>query len=168
VSEFRINISNLSEGKHDYAFKTEPKKIGLDSRFKEPLNLKVVLEKSSGQLLLRAEMQVEGIFECDRCLEQFARKFNEKYSLLYIREGRSTSGLKEEEIQVLSADANYIDLDEDVRQYISLAIPVKLLCREECRGICPVCGKNRNNTQCSCESESGDARWEPLKKLLNN
>ena len=169
VAEFRINISNLSEGIHEYAFEAGPSKIGLDERFTSVVKVKVRLDKSLRQILLQAKMQAEGAFVCDRCLDNFIWQLDRKYSMVYIQGDRSTLDLKkEEEIQVLSADTNYIDLDEDVRQYILLAVPQKLLCREDCLGICPTCGVNRNNESCSCDAHVTDSRWDALRKLSHN
>ena len=169
VAEFRINISNLSEGIHEYAFETEPSKIGLDERFRNIVKVKARLDKSLRQIHLQAKMWAEGEFVCDRCLDNFIWRMDGKYSMIYIQGARSTVNVgKEEEIQVLSTDTNFIDLDEDVRQYILLAIPQKLLCQEDCLGICPTCGVNRNNESCMCDAEVTDSRWEALKKLSHN
>lgn len=169
VAEFRINISNLSEGIHEHVFEAEPSKIGLDERFRSMVKVKVRLDKSLRQILLQANMWAEGAFVCDRCLDNFIWKMDKKYSMVYIQGDRSTVDLKkEEEIKVLSTDTNYIDLDEDVRQYIHLAIPQKLLCHEDCLGICPTCGVNRNNESCTCDAHVSDSRWDALKKLSHN
>ena len=166
MAEFRINISNLSEGIHEHIFEAEPSKIGLDERFGNVVKIKVRLDKSLRQICLQAGISAEGTFVCDRCLDNFIWKIDRNYSMVYIVGDRSTIDMeKEEEIQVLSADTNYIDLDEDVRQYILLAIPQKLLCREECLGICPICGVNRNNEDCACAVKVADSRWDALKKL---
>jgi uncharacterized protein len=169
VAEFRINISNLSEGIHEYVFEAEPSKIGMDERFSKMVKLKVRLDKSSRQILLQADISAEGAFVCDRCLDDFVWQIDRKYSMVYIQGDRSTLDLKkEEEIQALSADTNYIDLDDDVRQYILLAIPQKLLCKEDCEGICPTCGVNRNSEECTCNVQVPDSRWDTLKKLSHN
>lgn len=166
VAEFRINISNLSEGVHGYIFEAEPSKIGLDERFVSMVRIKVKLDKSLRQIHLQADISAEGTFVCDRCLNNFKWQIAKNYSMIYILGDRSTMDLKkEEEIQVISADTNCIDLDEDVRQYILLAVPQKLLCREECLGICPTCGVNRNNENCACDAQVTDSRWDALKKL---
>ena len=52
---------------------------------------------------------------------------------------------------------------DDLETETSLALPMKPLCREECRGLCPVCGENRNTTACACEERAPELRWEPLK-----
>jgi uncharacterized protein len=169
VAEFRINISNLSEGIHEYLFEAEPSKIGLDEQFTDKVKIKVKLDKSARQILIHTNIWSEGMFVCDRCLANFIKPVNGMYSMVYIQSDRSTIDLKkEDEVQVLSADTNYIDLDEDVRQYIFLAIPQKLLCQEECKGICPECGVNRNIENCTCDIHTTDSRWDTLKKLSHN
>jgi uncharacterized protein len=169
VAEFRINISNLSEGIHEYILEAEPSKIGLDERFTSKVKLQVSLDKSLRQILLHAHMKGEGAFVCDRCLDNFTWQMEEKYSMVYIQGNRSTVDLKKEEgVQILSADTNYIDLDEDVRQYILLAIPQKLLCEENCKGLCATCGKNKNTEDCTCDGQVADSRWDALKKLSHN
>jgi uncharacterized protein len=166
MAEFRINISHLSEGIHEYFFETDPAKIGLDERFNGILRLSARLDKSPRQILLQAEMKVQGTFDCDRCLEKFEKQVESKYSMVYVQGDRSTVGVKrDEEIHILTADTNYLDLDEDVRQYIYITIPAKLLCKEGCSGLCSVCGVNKNTTQCNCENNTIDTRWDTLKKL---
>jgi uncharacterized protein len=169
MAEFRINISNLSEGIHEYHFEAEPSRIGLDERFSGVIKVEVHLDKSISQIFLQAEIVAEGSFFCDRCLENFHQELNTAYSMMYVQGARSTIDLnKEEEIQLLRADMNYIDLDDDVRQYILLTIPQKLLCREDCQGFCPTCGVNKNIASCTCGAQVVDSRWDALKKLSHN
>jgi uncharacterized protein len=169
VAEFRINISNLSEGIHEYHFEGEPSKIGLDERFSGTIKIEAKLDKSVRQLFLQAGIQAERSFFCDRCLDNFHQELNTAYSMVYVQGVRSTVDLnKEEEIQILTADMNYIDLDDDVRQYILLTIPQKLLCRDDCQGFCPTCGVNKNIASCTCGDHAVDSRWDALKKLSHN
>jgi uncharacterized protein len=168
-AEFRINISNLSEGIHEYCFETEPSKVGLDERFSGTIKIEAKLDKSMRQIFLQAEIQAEGSFFCDRCLENFHQEMNTAYSMVYIQGARSTVDLnEEEEIHILSGDMNYIDLDDDVRQYILLTIPQKLLCKEDCQGFCPTCGVNKNIAGCTCGAQAVDSRWDALRKLSHN
>ena len=169
MAEFRINISNLSEGIHEYRFDAEPSKIGLDERFIGTVKIEARIDKSVRQIFLQAEIQAEGSFFCDRCIEIFHQEMNTAYSMVYVQGARSTIDLnKEEEIQILAADMNYIDLDDDVRQYILLTIPQKLLCKEDCQGFCPTCGVNKNIASCTCGAQEVDSRWDALKKLSHN
>jgi uncharacterized protein len=168
MAEFRINISKLSDGIHNYTFETESAKIGLDERFNSIVKVDAKLDKSLRQVLLQANVRTIGFFACDRCLEEFSRQIDVSYSIVYIQDNRSTMDMKnEEEIQVLSADTNYIDLDDDVRQYVLLSLPQKLLCDDDCKGLCPICGANRNSSECTCEVQQVDSRWDALKRFSN-
>jgi len=168
VAEFRINISKLSEGIHEYTFEAEPSKIGIGETFSGTIKVKARLDKNSRQIFIQAQVLAKGNFICDRCLEDFQRHLNGTYTMVYTMGDRSTADLKEEEIQVLSADTNFIDLDDDVRQCALLAIPQKLLCREDCKGLCFKCGINKNEASCSCDVDTTDPRWDALKKLSHN
>jgi uncharacterized metal-binding protein YceD (DUF177 family) len=93
MAEFRINISNLSEGIHEYYFEAEPSKIGLDERFCSVIKVEVNLDKNIGQIFLQAKIQAEGSFFCDRCLENFRQELNTAYSMIYVQGARSTVDL---------------------------------------------------------------------------
>ena len=168
VAEFRINISKLSEGTHEYTFSTEPLKIGVNEPFRGSIKVKARLDKNSRQIFLNTEIWAEGSFVCDRCIEDFTRQLRAGYSIVYIQGDKPAADAKEEDVQIISADTNYIDLDDDIRQSVLLAVPQKLLCREDCQGLCPICGVNKNKTGCSCVNEKNDSRWDELKKLSHN
>ncbi|MFZ1979460.1 MAG: DUF177 domain-containing protein [Bacteroidota bacterium] len=167
MAEFRINISNLSEGIHDYVFESEAQMIGLGPEYTGPIRVQASLEKGRRQMLLRVSVNAAAEFICDRCLDPFTKNLKAKYIIVYAPGDRSMTGVQNEsnEIQVLSPDMNFIDLDEDVRQYLVLDVPQKLLCSEECEGICPQCGARKNKEHCHCTTEEIDTRWESLKKL---
>ena len=71
-------------------------------------------------------------------------------------------------MQYLSSETNVLDLGEDTRQFLILAIPQKLLCKDDCSGLCPQCGSNRNKVRCDCTRQEIDPRWEVLKKVSLN
>ncbi|MBI2618997.1 MAG: DUF177 domain-containing protein [Ignavibacteriales bacterium] len=169
MSGLRINISGLSEGIHHYSLESEPSEIGLDERFNRPVHVKASVEKANRQLLLHAEPQSGGRFVCDRCLDEFQRDVDAQYSIVYIQGQDTPHGAEEDilEVQYLSPDLNILDLGEDVRQFLLLSLPLKNLCREDCAGLCPVCGGNRNRNRCSCAVEGIDPRWADLKRLKN-
>lgn len=168
MSVLQINISNLPEGIHQRSLEATPEEIGLEGRFSREVKLAATLEKTSRQLLLRVELTIGGVFTCDRCLDEFEKDINSSYTMMYVTEERAAVKSEEVDVQVISPDTNFIDLGEDVRQYALLALPQKVLCRDECAGLCPVCGANRNRTTCNCRREEIDPRWEGLRKFLEN
>ena len=73
--------------------------------------------------------------------------------------------LSEEDLNLAVFNGEAIELDDLVREEILLALPAQVLCRESCRGLCPVCGVDRNLSTCDCEARQIDSRWEALKDL---
>ena len=76
--------------------------------------------------------------------------------------------LDDHEVVVGYYDDERLDLGEVVREQLLLSLPMKRVCREECQGICPTCGRNRNTASCACAApeEPVDSRLEPLRKLV--
>jgi uncharacterized protein len=62
-------------------------------------------------------------------------------------------------------DGEAIDVDEIVKEQILLAVPTRMLCREDCKGICPECGADKNTGECNCVTDEIDPRWAALKDL---
>ena len=60
-----------------------------------------------------------------------------------------------------------VELNDVLREFVLLSLPMQRLCRAECRGMCPVCGKNRNLSDCGCQPEPADDRWAALKSIRN-
>lgn len=104
-----------------------------------------------GRLSARLELQ------CGRCLEPFAFPVGQELDLFYLPHGAEEDEEEEDEVELADRDmvvAYYqgerLDLGEMIREQFFLAVPMKRLCREECAGICPTCGANRNTCPCPC------------------
>jgi uncharacterized protein len=107
---------------------------------------------------------------CARCLEPVQVPVKREFDLLYRPAGSDIGEEKEVELQDRDAAISYyegegLELAEVVREQLLLAVPIKTLCREECKGLCPHCGKNLNTGQCGCAQAATDPRWEALKGL---
>jgi uncharacterized protein len=164
----KINISKLSEGEHFYTFIVKPSDLELESkRFNKPVYVEATLEKSKKQLSLRAMVYTIGRFQCDRCVEDFDMVLENSYRMYYVYSEEDSKKYEQDEVMVITPETNEIDISDDVRQMVLLAVPMKLLCYEECLGLCPKCGKNLNFETCTCKVEEIDPRWAPLLKLMN-
>lgn len=165
----KIQIGGLSEGLHHYDFEAEPSEVGLGERFHDRILVKTKLEKTGNQILLHAEITAPVVFACDRCTAEFEKSLTPSYQMLYVTEGADgPEGLDPSEIQLIPQGLSTIDISEDVRQTVLLAVPLKLLCSQSCKGLCPQCGKNLNEGLCSCTEETTDPRWEALRQIRNN
>jgi uncharacterized protein len=163
----KIQVGGLSEGLHAYNFSAKPEELGLERDFDEVIAVDATLEKSNGEFLLRAKVAAHATWQCDRCVTDFRHAIAAGYQMYYIWEGADTGRFDPAEIQVIPPGVNMIDLGEDVRQTLLLSVPLKRICREDCKGLCPHCGKNLNEGSCTCKDAEPDSRWDKLKELQN-
>jgi uncharacterized protein len=165
----KINISKLSDGEHNYTFITKPSELEIDERrFNKPVYVEVTLEKSRRQIFLKANVYTVGRFQCDRCVEDFDLVLENSYRMYYVYSEEESKKYEPDEVMVITPETNEIDISDDVRQMVLLSVPMKLLCYEECLGLCPRCGKNLNFEVCTCKVEEIDPRWAPLLKLMED
>jgi len=62
-------------------------------------------------------------------------------------------------------DGPGLELNDILQEQVLLALPLQRVCREDCQGICPICGQNRNETECDCRTQIRDERWSALRNL---
>lgn len=166
--DLKIRISGLPDGLHTYRFSVSPGSLTLDARFVEPVHVGVVLDRAQKQLYLKVDVQTAMKVGCDRCLEEYREPLESRFKIIYVYDNLGGMNHSPDEVQVLAPDAVVLDLAGDVGQAIKLSVPLKLLCKEECRGLCPRCGTNRNATSCECKDRPVDSRWQALERLLKN
>jgi uncharacterized protein len=106
---------------------------------------------------------------CARCLEPMVLEVGRTFDLLYRPQGADAG---QEELSVTDAEAEIgyyrgegLLLEDVLREQVLLAVPLKVICREDCKGLCPTCGKNRNAEACSCAQQHQDPRWDALKEI---
>lgn len=162
----KISIANLSEGIHTFHLNAEPIDLGLGENFTDPVFVDVTLDKTGKQVFLKAKVSTSARFLCDRCVDEFRQDLRALYQMVYLYDESDAVKFEREEVCLITQGATLIDITDDVRQYLLLALPLKLLCDEECGGLCPHCGKKRSCGDCRCSGEDIDPRWESLKKLL--
>ena len=109
--------------------------------------------------------------ECGRCLEPVTLPLEQDLDLFFLPHQENQG--EEDEVELSERDlvvayyrGDRLDLGEVVREQLILSVPMKRLCQEGCKGLCPSCGANRNRTSCACVVENTDPRLAPLKKLL--
>ena len=161
----KIQIGSLSEGLHEYQFTTPVEDVGLTDPFQGEVKVSVALEKTGTQMVLRGLVNADCKVTCDRCTRLFPLAVHAPYRMFYVAGGSEFEGIDRAELQTVDPGAGSLDITEDVRQTALLAVPLKLVCSEGCKGLCPHCGINLNVESCSCTREEGGTRWEPLRSL---
>jgi uncharacterized protein len=108
---------------------------------------------------------------CARCLDPVTHNVEREFDLLYRPQGVDRRG---EEVSITEAETEIgyyqgegLLLEDALREQVLLATPLKTVCREECKGLCPICGRNLNQEQCKCEQHLSDPRWEALNEIRN-
>jgi len=163
-----IQVGGLSEGVYEYRFQVQSEELGLGERFAKDVLVEATLEKTGSQLFLQASIHAWGVFDCDRCVTPFETALNPSYRMYYVTTDEEYAQFDPAEVQALTPGMSTIDISDDVRQMIMLSVPLKLLCRNECAGLCQQCGKNLNEGSCECTTALNDSRWDPLRRLQSN
>lgn len=125
-----------------------------------PIKVVGQFENKAGVLFLNFTATFNIRVNCDRCLDEFEREF--KYSFEHIL----VTELNTDNDEYIVVPHRLLDLDDLVLSDILLNLPSKLLCKEDCRGLCTVCGQNRNRVHCDCTNKQVDPRFSVLDKLL--
>lgn len=100
--------------------------------------------------------------QCARCCEEITRQMNCRFTHILVEE---LSNQEDEQGYIILEDG-VLDMDGLAAEDISLELPTKALCREDCKGLCPKCGKNRNEGDCGCSAGDVDPRFAALRQLL--
>lgn len=125
-----------------------------------------LLNHSLGEIRIHGQLRVTVQATCDRCLESASFPIDKRFDLVYMPAGESNGGEKEVDeagIEVGYYEGNGLALNDVLREIVLLALPMQLVCNEACKGICPVCGQDRNLRDCGCEAQPVDDRWRELQ-----
>ena len=131
--------------------------------FISPVAVQGTVEGRDGSAILKAKVSFDFSIPCDRCAEQIDRHYHFTFSHILVRSLVN----QENDDRLIEVRDEKLDLDELIREDILLELPTKFLCKEDCKGLCPVCGKNLNEGPCGCENYPVDPRMEVLKNLLH-
>lgn len=161
-----LKYTNYSDGVHDINFEESDKSVGLEEPFSGKISVACKMDKSHSQIVLNCKISAEVSYTCDRCADSFDSVLETQFQSIYLFQEEDEE--KSDNVYFLSLDSDKIDIQPEVEEFSRLAIPLKVLCNDECKGLCYKCGSNLNLSDCSCDDESDNPIWEPLKKLKDN
>ena|SRR5262245_15360791 len=167
-----LDLTRYRQGLNHFARTFQPDEVeqGGDAyRIVEPVHVDVEIHKDKERFRLVGTVRTRLELACSRCLEPFTLPIDSAFDLRYLP-AAAESVDEDREVSEDDLDASVyrdeqIDLDELLREQFYLALPMKPLCREDCAGLCPQCGTNRNTGTCACVSQWEDPRLAPLKRL---
>ena len=134
-----------------------------------------VLHEHRGPRDIVADIRLRGQFDgkfqvpCARCVEPVEIPLAAEFDLIF-RPAAADAEPTERSITAPETEIGYylkdsLLLEDVLREQVLLSLPVRTLCKPDCKGLCPRCGENRNNQVCSCEEGPSDPRWEALAGL---
>jgi uncharacterized metal-binding protein YceD (DUF177 family) len=149
-----VDVARLGKGGEWLRGETAPDLLELgESEFAAPdggMAYALKAEIIGSELLVRGEVRQRLTCVCSRCAESFE---TEAADLDFVRSFE------------INAATDFVDLTDEVREAIILALPGYPVCREACRGLCMACGANLNRTECQCHAKGKDNRWAALEAL---
>ena len=169
-----IDVRELELRPAEFEVELAPGRIDfLDAKIRQagPLKAKGKAELVLGsieEIRIHGHISVEMEADCDRCLEPAKLPLDSDFDF-YFRPAADGYGSEtevgDEEAEMGFYDGDGLDLEDVLREHVLLTLPMQRVCKESCRGICPVCGQNRNLKDCGCQAEKTDDRWAALKML---
>ena len=132
--------------------------------FQQPVRVAGKIENRAGVVKLVFSVKSVLSLQCDRCLKVVERELNKSFEHILVTE---LSNEDDEEYEYIVCADGTLDLTELVRTDLMLELPTKVLCKEDCRGLCPKCGKDLNLGSCDCKTKDIDPRWQALSDLFS-
>jgi uncharacterized protein len=135
--------------------------------FVKPVRVELLVFKNKDQLVCQGKVTVSVKLECSRCLAGYDHTVSSDLNFVVDLTGGPEAAESEEEgYFVADPSATSFEINDPVREAVILSLPLKPLCSEECRGLCPICGIDLNRSKCGCVQKETDPRWDQLKGLL--
>jgi uncharacterized protein len=167
-----LDLSHLRQPETEVVRRYQPEAFaGRSNQFRvlAPVSLTMRVHKDRDRYRLGGTVSTVLELACSRCLEAFQMPVDASFDLRYLPQSQNTGDEREIEEDDLT-DAFYrdevIDLGQLMDEQFYLALPMKPLCREACRGLCPNCGTNLNDASCECQVRWEDPRLAGLKALM--
>ncbi len=135
--------------------------------FPSPMKVYGDITNTAGYMRMKLHMSVDYTAVCARCLAPVNGSF-----ALDLEKTVATKDMlgdldEDRQDDYAIIENGFLDMDEQLREQMEIEFPIRFLCREDCRGLCPKCGKNLNDSECACVTKEIDPRMAPLQKLLD-
>jgi uncharacterized protein len=167
-----IDLFELTEPVSDFKVELSPAEINLEeesARLDKPVKIEGKVRKGIAQTDIEGRITGEIEIDCTRCLSAAKTALEFPFKVTFVTEENYTQDveaeLRADDLDIAIFDGQKIDLAELVREQVLLNLPTRFFCQEDCRGLCPKCGADKNTVNCNCEEKEIDPRWSALKNL---
>jgi uncharacterized protein len=163
----KVSLTALDRGEvrvREQVLPDDPMWEGAELTLAEPLDVDLAAREVGEGVFVRGRLRTTVRLACRRCLSSVEQPVDDTVDLLYQTLGPDDEEL-EGEVYPLPARGDELDLRDAVREQLLLRAPRFALCREDCRGLCPSCGADRNEQDCGCVPEPAVGPWDALKNV---
>jgi DUF177 domain-containing protein len=168
----RLDLSKIRTAHERYEKVYQPEAFAPEEesfRVAAPVQLAFDIDKDKQQFRLAGTVKTMLELPCSRCLEPFTSPVDAAFDLRYqphaLNTGEGEREIEEDDLSTAFYENAEIDLGQLMREQFYLALPMKPLCGDECKGLCPTCGTNWNKNTCDCTNQWEDPRLAALKAL---
>jgi len=163
----KLHLQQVKDSSRDFHLEADMELSGLEGRVGPGrVAVDVRVNPSGERWYVIAEVEGDFPFTCDRCGATYPGRLVGDFMLVVLAKAGGDLGPEDsDEVVLLPSGVQEIDISGQVREALLLALPMRLLCREDCRGLCPECGADLNEGPCDCRREAADPRWGPLQEL---
>jgi uncharacterized protein len=160
---FKINLASV-DARKEFFFEVNKSEISFEKgiELEGPMKMEIALTKDKDTSVI-VEGRMDGMIRttCSRCLEEYVAPVSVGFAVIFKDKKAMTDDDRDSE--VYEYENNEINLYPYLRETMILEFPAKPLCREDCKGLCPVCGRNRNNEDCGHEIRETFKPFEGLE-----
>ncbi len=166
-----LDLNRIRTAQERFERVYRPDQLTKESDFSivDPVSLAFDIFKDKEQFRLVGDVKTVLELPCSRCLEPFQHGVDSHFDLRYqphaANTGEDEREIEEDDLSTAFYENDEIDLGQLMREQFYLALPMKPLCREDCRGLCPACGTNLNRGTCDCKRDWDDPRLAALREL---
>ena len=167
-----LNLAKIRDAHERFEQVYRPEQLAVSDdafRVAAPVNLAFDIHKDKDQFRLAGSVNTTLELPCSRCLEPFMWPVDSSFDLRYQPHARNTGEgereIEEDDLTTAFYENDTIDLGQMMREQLFLALPMKPLCQDGCKGLCPACGINWNKGACNCSNQWEDPRLAALKAL---
>jgi uncharacterized protein len=168
----RLDLSQVRTGREHYEKVYDARVFSADREAFQvvaPVALSFDILKDKEQFHLTGTVRTTLELPCSRCLEAFTSPVDASFDLRYqphtLNTGSDEREIEEDDLSTAFYENDEIDLGQLMREQFYLSVPMKPLCQDDCRGLCPVCGTNLNRGTCACKQDWEDPRLAALRNL---
>lgn len=163
-----LSLAAVSRGEvevRDEVAPDDPLWDGTELSLQEPLRVELRAQSVGEGILVRGRISTRLVLECRRCLKEVPTEVDASVDMLYEPLERLEADELGGEVYPIPPRSGELDLGPALREQLLLQVPDFVVCDEACRGLCPQCGADLNETTCSCVPEESESPWDALRKL---